>query len=94
MSGLYRLVNDDAGMQVDFLSTVHGIRSFESLRARSVEVEFDGAPLRVANLGHIIASKKALGRERNKAVLAILERTLHEKKNLEGEAARSPEKGK
>ncbi len=94
LSGLYRVVNDDAGLQVDFLSTVHGVRSFESLRARAVEVEFGGEPLRVASLEDIIASKKALGRERDKAVLAILERTLHEKKNFEGEADRGAQKRK
>lgn len=34
-SGLYRVVRDDDGSQLDFMSKVDGIRSFESLRSRA-----------------------------------------------------------
>jgi phage FluMu protein gp41 len=55
---------------------IHGVRSFEGLRSRSVERDVDGLLLRVASLDDIIASKKAAGRDRDKAVLPILEKTL------------------
>ena len=80
LSSLYRVVNDDTGMQVDFLSVLHGIKSFENLRSDAVEVDFDEYKLKVASLEKIIRSKKTLGRPRDRAVLGILEKTLDEKK--------------
>jgi hypothetical protein len=79
-SGLYRLVDDDRGLQIDFMSVVRGIKSFEGLRARASRVDFGEQPLWVARLDDIIRSKKALGRPRDRAVLEILERTRNEKK--------------
>jgi hypothetical protein len=32
VSDLYRVINDDQGMQLDFMSRIHGVRSFEGLR--------------------------------------------------------------
>ena len=80
VSSLYRIVNDDTGIQVDFMSTLHGIKSFENLCSDAVEVEFEGYTLRVASLEKIIRSKKTLGRPRDLAVIEILEKTLDEKK--------------
>ena len=34
MSGLFRVMNDDRGLQVDFMPLIHGVKSFNSLRAR------------------------------------------------------------
>jgi predicted nucleotidyltransferase len=79
-SSLYRVVNDDTGIQVDFMSVLHGIKSFESLRSDAVEVEFEGNRLKIASLQKIIKSKKALGRPKDQAVIEILEKTLDEKK--------------
>jgi predicted nucleotidyltransferase len=76
VSRLYRVVDDDTGLQVDFMPQIHGVRSFEGLRSRSVVRDVDGLPLRVASLDDIIASKKAAGRDRDKAVLPVLEKTL------------------
>src|SRR6476646_5574319 len=36
VSDLFRVVNDDQGLQLDFMPRLHGIRSFESLRSRSI----------------------------------------------------------
>ena len=77
-SDLYRIVRDDDGLQIDFMATIHGVRSFAGLRARATVVEFGGAAVRVASLGDIIRSKKAAGRPRDLAVLEVLEKTHEE----------------
>ena len=47
-SDLFRVVRDDDGLQVDFMGTIHGVRSFEGLRDRATSVEIDGVPGTVA----------------------------------------------
>jgi predicted nucleotidyltransferase len=79
-SKLYRVVNDDRGLQADFMPAIHGVKSFNSLRSRAEKVELAGRPLWVADLEDIIASKRAAGRPRDKAVLEVLEATLREKR--------------
>jgi len=74
-SSLYRLVNDEIGLQVDFMPAIHGIRSLASLRSRATSVELAGATLVVAALDDIIRSKRAAGRPRDAAVLPVLEAT-------------------
>jgi len=78
VSDLYRVVNDDQGLQLDFLARLHGVRSFEGLRARSTSVSFGQYELKVASLADIIKSKRAAGRDRDLAVLDILEKTQDE----------------
>lgn len=78
-SALRRVINDDRGLQVDFMPAIHGVKSFNSLRSRAEQIRLGGNPLWVANLADIIASKRAAGRPRDKAVLEILEKTLREK---------------
>lgn len=82
MSELYRLQREEDGLQIDFMARIHGIRSFEGLRARSTAVEIAGTVIHVASLSDIIKSKRAAGRPRDLAVLEILERAR--------EAAESP----
>lgn len=77
-SGLYRVVRDDDGLQLDFMSKVDGIRSFESLRSRATVARFARHELRVATLEDIIRSKKAAGRPQDLAVLPVLRKTLRE----------------
>jgi hypothetical protein len=79
VSALYRVMNDDRGLQADFMPAIHGVKSFNSLRSRAEKIMLSGHGLWVANLSDIIASKRAAGRPRDKAVLAILEKTLREK---------------
>src|SRR5438094_5351715 len=43
-SDLYRVVRGD-GLQVDFMGTIHGVRSFEGLRDRADDVDIDGITL-------------------------------------------------
>ena len=75
VSKLYRLTADSSGLQADFMPVIHGIRSYEGLKARGVDQQVGGIPLRIACLDDIIASKKAAGRDRDLAVLPVLERT-------------------
>jgi hypothetical protein len=55
-SPLYRLTRERDGLQLDFMAKIDGIRSFESLRGRSMVVTFGGHELRVASLADIIKS--------------------------------------
>jgi len=79
MSSLYRVMNDDRGLQADFMPAIHGVKSFNSLRSRAEKMILGGHGLWIANLADIIASKRAAARPRDKAVLEILEKTLREK---------------
>jgi predicted nucleotidyltransferase len=82
VSQLYRVVNDDRGIQVDFMAQIDGISSFASLRSRADIIKLGSNSLKISSLDDIITSKRAAGRDRDKAVLKILEKTLREKKNL------------
>jgi predicted nucleotidyltransferase len=77
-SEMYRVAREEDGLQLDFMTTIHGIRSFEGVRARAQVIEIAGVPLVVASLADIIRSKKAARRARDLAVLELLERTLEE----------------
>lgn len=84
-SALYRVMNDDRGLQADFMPAIHGVKSFNSLRSRAEKVELRGHRLWVAHLADIIASKRAAARPRDKAVLDVLEKTLREKNKSSSE---------
>jgi len=73
VSDLYRVVRDDDGLQVDFMSTIHGVRSFAGLRDRATRLDLAGAQLLVASLDDIIKSKRAARRPRDLAVIDTLE---------------------
>lgn len=85
-SDLYRVVRDADGLQLDFMVTIHGVRSFEGVRARAMVVEIDSVAIRVASLADIIRSKKAAGRPRDVAVLEILKRAHEEADRQAGKA--------
>jgi predicted nucleotidyltransferase len=78
-SALFRVANDDEGLQADFMPAIHGVKSFNSLRSRAEKFEIGGHKLWVADLADVIASKRAAGRPRDRAVLEILQKTLNEK---------------
>ena len=77
-SDLYRVVRDDDGLQLDFMATIHGLRSYEGVRDRATSIELGGVSIRVATLADIIKSKRAAGRPRDLAVLEVLETALEE----------------
>jgi hypothetical protein len=85
VSDLFLIINDEQGLQLDFMSRLDGIRSFEGLRSRSTSVRFGEHQLKIASLADIIKSKRATGRDRDLAVLEILERTLNEQEKGENE---------
>jgi hypothetical protein len=72
-------MNDDRGLQADFMPMIHGVKSFNSLRSRAEKMTIGKQDVWIANLADIIASKRAAGRDRDQAVLEILEKTLREK---------------
>ena len=78
VSNLYRVVRDDDGLQLDFMTTIHGIRSYAGVRDRASLIEIGGVPIRVAALSDIIKSKRAAGRPRDLAVIDVLETALEE----------------
>ena len=86
-SDLYRVVRDD-GLQVDFMATIHGVRSFEGLRDRATAVDVDGVSILVASLSDIIRSKKAAKRPRDLAVIEILEKAREEADRAKKKARR------
>ncbi len=77
-SELFRVVNDDIGLQADFMAKVDGVRSFEALRRRATRLALGDARLWVADLADIVRSKRAANRPRDRAVLPVLEATLRE----------------
>ena len=92
-SGLYRIARDEDGLQLDFMTVMDGVRSFEGLRKRAKTIDVGDARLSVAGLSDIIKSKKAAGRARDLAVLDVLEKALGEETRLEKGAAGSSQEG-
>lgn len=89
VSDLFRLARDADGLQVDFMATVHGLRSFEGVKARASVVDLGGATLLVASLPDIIRSKRAARRPQDLAVLPVLEQAHEEAVRVaKGEARR------
>jgi len=78
VSDLYRVVRDDDGLQLDFMGTIHGLRSVAGVRDRASVIDVGGATILVASLADIIKSKRAARRPRDLAVLPVLEKALEE----------------
>jgi predicted nucleotidyltransferase len=78
VSALFRIVNDEIGLQIDIMPRIHGIKSFVSLRSRAEAIDCGGFPILIASLADIIKSKEAADRPRDRASLPVLRRTLAE----------------
>src|SRR5580692_11246138 len=87
VSALFRLHRDRDGLQVDFMGHIDGVQSYEGVRGRAGLYQIGGQKLLAASLDDIIRSKRAAGREKDRAVIAILERTRDEEAT-----AKEPEK--
>ena len=67
----------------DVVVSMHGLRSFAEERAEAATVEVEGVSLPVLPLARIIASKTALGRDKDRLVLPILEEALRVREERE-----------
>src|SRR5579863_3961115 len=74
-SDLLRVVADDDSLQLDFMPTIHGVRSYNAVRSRAAYLGIGGEQILVASLSDIIASKRAANRPRDRAVLDVLTTT-------------------
>jgi len=88
ISGLFRMTRDDDSLQLDFMSVIHGAKSFEGVRRRADWIEVGGAKLLVASLADVVRSKEAASRPRDLAVLDILKKTLDETEGASKKGAR------
>jgi hypothetical protein len=93
VSNLFRIVRDDDGLQIDFIGTIHRIRSVAGVRDRATIIEVGAQALRVASLADVIKSKKAAGRPRDLAVLDVLEKSLEEASRTARRARRPQTRG-
>lgn len=79
----HQLLTTRAGL-LDLLGTLDTGQSYEDLLPHTVEVRLaEDLIVRVLNLPTLIAIKEAVGRDKDKAVLPILRRTLEEKEKQE-----------
>src|ERR1017187_2584865 len=78
VSALFRLHRERDGLQIDFMGHIDGVKSYEGVRGRAGLYEIGGVKLLAASLDDIIRSKRAAGRNKDLAVIDILEKTLDE----------------
>ena len=78
ISSLYRILRQDSSLQIDLVSQIHGITSFNRLRSNACRLDISGRTILVASLADIIKSKKEANRPQDLAVLHVLQRTLEE----------------
>lgn len=70
-SSLFQLQRERDGLQIDFMGKIDGVKSYESLRGRAGQFEIGGQKLLAAGLDDIVSSKRAAGRPKDLAVIAI-----------------------
>jgi hypothetical protein len=68
-SDLFRLSADDDSLQLDFMATIHGVRSYNSLRSRASYVDLNGEQLLVAALSAPLSRKRKPKRAEKLAAL-------------------------
>jgi hypothetical protein len=61
-SDLFRIVRDEDGLQIDFMGSIHGVKSLASLRSRARVVAFEDVRLLVADLADVTTSKRTVER--------------------------------
>jgi predicted nucleotidyltransferase len=63
---------------LDLLGTIGRDRDYGELIGNTVQIEIEGAKVRILNLRTLILTKEEAGREKDKATLLVLRRTLEE----------------
>ena len=76
------------GTQVNAIFHPDGLQAFAVEYKRSPVAKLDGEPVRVLPLHRVIASKRAAGRDKDLAVLPVLERTLRLARRLKPQRKR------
>jgi predicted nucleotidyltransferase len=69
---------------LDLLGAIGGGRGYEDLIPRTVEMRLGSLKVRVIDLDTLIELKETAGREKDKAVIAILKRTRDESRRSGG----------
>jgi hypothetical protein len=82
------------GTQVNAVFKPTGLRSFQTEWNRCHRGRLEGVPIHILPLERVIASKRAANREKDVAVLPILERTLRLSKRLENRKKRKQKSNK
>jgi hypothetical protein len=77
------------GTQVNVIFRPDGLRSFPVEWSRCAVGRLDGVPVRILPLRRVIASKRAAGRDKDLAVLPVLERTVRLAARLKRRTPRS-----
>ena len=86
---LFQIQAPEREIYLDFICNVIGVKSFEYLLERSLKVSFDGIySLQIASLEDIIASKEAVGQEKDMAVLPLLRHTMEIRNGKEPKKSR------
>ena len=88
VSALFRLQRERDGLQIDFMGHIDGVRSYEGVRGRADVYEIGGEKLLAASLTDIIRSKRAAGRQKDLAVIDILEKTRDEEEGTKKPTAK------
>lgn len=79
-------VAGDGLEDLDVVSHMHGLRSFDEEYARSLEFLIDELPVRVLPLERIICSKRATNRAKDQAQIPALEDALAVRDDAAGDA--------
>jgi hypothetical protein len=76
------------GVQINAIFHADGLQSFAAEARRCRNSQLDGQPIKVLPLARVIASKRAANREKDVAVLPVLERTLRLARRLKQKGKR------
>jgi hypothetical protein len=77
---LYALAD---GRLVNFLFTVHGLRSFNTEYHQALEATIEGEPVKVLPLDRILKSKRTVLRDKDRLHILQIERFLRGRRRLE-----------